>query len=73
MGKVYEQLDDSLVGFIRGSTSSSLGRPRTLPDGHLTLSQGAGYVPHPRAESVAYLDLTGSGIEPVAHLRENGR
>src|SRR5262249_51182159 len=24
-------------------------------------------------DSVAYLDLTGSGIETVAHLRENGR
>jgi hypothetical protein len=24
-------------------------------------------------QSVAYLDLTGSGIETVAHLRENGR
>ena len=25
------------------------------------------------ATRVAYLDLTGSGIETVAHLRENGR
>ena len=25
------------------------------------------------ATTVAYLDLTGSGIETVAHLRENGR
>src|SRR5262245_17807918 len=47
----------------------------TAPDeGHVNLSP-KGYdtfrVLSPRR--VAYLDLTGSGIETIAHLRENGR
>ena len=45
------------------------------PDGHLNLSpkglDGTFAVLSPW--EVAYLDLTGSGVETIAHLRENGR
>ena len=57
-----------------GSTSSSSGRPRTRPDGHLNVSpKGLDTFRILGPKSVAYLDLTGSGIETVAHLRQNGR
>jgi len=43
-------------------------------DGHLNVSpKGLDTFRILRPNSVAYLDLTGSGIETVAHLRQNGR
>ena len=57
-----------------GSTSSSSARPRTAPDGHLNVSpKGLDTFRILGPNTVAYLDLTGSGIETVAHLRQNGR
>jgi hypothetical protein len=43
-------------------------------DGHVNLSpKGYDTFRVLAADRVAYLDLTGSGVETVAHLRENGR
>jgi hypothetical protein len=43
-------------------------------DGHVNLSpKGLEGLAILDAHTVAYLDLVGSGIETVAHLRENGR
>jgi hypothetical protein len=43
-------------------------------DGHITLSpKGYDTFRVLAPERVAYLDLTGSGVETIAHLRENGR
>src|SRR4051812_8781312 len=43
-------------------------------DGHVNLSpKGYDTLRVLAADRVAYLDLTGSGVETVAHLRENGR
>jgi hypothetical protein len=43
-------------------------------DGHVNLSpKGHDTLRVIDADTVAYLDLTGSGIETIAHLRENGR
>ena len=74
MGKVYEQLDDSLIGFIERQHVFFVGTAPTSPEGHLNLSpKGLDTFRILGPKSVAYLDLTGSGIETVAHLRENGR
>src|SRR2546423_4620493 len=44
------------------------------PDGHVNLSpKGLAALAVLGPRRVAYLDLTGSGIETIAHLRENGR
>jgi hypothetical protein len=44
------------------------------PDGHVNLSpKGKDTLRVLGPRQVAYLDLTGSGIETIAHLRENGR
>jgi Pyridoxamine 5'-phosphate oxidase len=59
MGRTYAELDDKLVAFI---TSQPVFFVATAP----TFA-----VLGPR--TVAYLDLTGSGVETVAHLRDNGR
>lgn len=44
------------------------------PDGHVNLSpKGHDTLRILGPNRVAYLDLTGSGVETIAHLRENGR
>src|SRR6187549_967027 len=73
MGRTYDTLDDGLSAFLRAqrmffvaTAPSSGGHVNVSPKG---LDTFAVLDPH----TVAYLDLTGSGIETVAHLRENGR
>jgi hypothetical protein len=74
MGKVYEQLDEALVGFIGRQHVFFVGTAPDSPDGRLNVSpKGLDTFRILGLKSVAYLDLTGSGIETVAHLRQNGR
>jgi Pyridoxamine 5'-phosphate oxidase len=79
MGKVYPELDERLRKFIaRQSVFFVATAPYLTPDGsggHVNVSP-KGYRdtfailgPH----RVAYLDLTGSGAETIAHLRQNGQ
>jgi Pyridoxamine 5'-phosphate oxidase len=79
MGKVYPELDERLRKFIaRQSVFFVATAPCLAPDGsggHVNVSP-KGYRdtfailgPH----RVAYLDLTGSGAETIAHLRQNGQ
>jgi hypothetical protein len=79
MGKLYPELDERLRQFIaRQSVFFVATAPCLRSDGdggHINISP-KGYrdtfaVIGPR--SVAYLDLTGSGAETIAHLRQNGR
>ena len=79
MAAVYTELDDRLIKFI---TSQPLFFVATAPcldesgmGGHVNVSP-KGYrdtfaILDPL--TVAYLDLTGSGAETIAHLRQNGR
>jgi pyridoxamine 5'-phosphate oxidase-like protein len=79
MGTVYPALDERLIGFIRSqpvffvATAPSIDAARG--GGHVNVSP-KGYrdtfaVLDPM--TVAYLDLTGSGAETIAHVRQNGR
>lgn len=79
MAKVYAQLDERLTKFILAqpiffvATAPCLSAPGD--GGHVNVSP-KGYrdtfaILGPR--TVAYLDLTGSGAETIAHLRQNGR
>jgi hypothetical protein len=79
MAAVYTELDERLIGFI---TSQPIFFVATAPcldssgaGGHVNVSP-KGYrdtfaVIDPL--TVAYLDLTGSGSETIAHLRQNGQ
>ena len=74
MGKVHDALDAPLVDWIRRQHLFFVATAPLAADGHLNLSPKGldGFaVIGPR--EVAYLDLTGSGVETIAHLRENGR
>jgi hypothetical protein len=74
MGKHYEQLDERLVDFIRRQHVFFVGTAPSLVEGHLNISpKGLDTFRILGPKTVAYLDLVGSGIETVAHLRENGR
>jgi hypothetical protein len=74
MGKLYDEIDDRLGEFIRRQHVFFVGTAPDSPEGHLNVSpKGLDTFRILGPRRVAYLDLTGSGIETVAHLRENGR
>jgi hypothetical protein len=73
MGRIYESLQPDLVEWIQHQHVYFVA---TAPekDGHVNCSpKGLDTLRILGPRAVAYLDLTGSGVETVAHLRENGR
>jgi Pyridoxamine 5'-phosphate oxidase len=74
MGKQYEAIDEKLQDFIGRQHVFFVATAPTSLEGHLNISpKGLNTFRILSPSSVAYLDLTGSGIETVAHVRENGR
>jgi len=74
MGKEYDGIDSEVQAFIGRQHVFFVGTAPTAADGHLNLSpKGLDTFRILGPRTAAYLDLTGSGIETVAHLRENGR
>lgn len=72
---MHDGIDDALATWIRRQPVMFVATAPTSPSGHVNVS--------PKgmtdtftilgADRCAYLDLTGSGAETVAHVRENGR
>jgi hypothetical protein len=74
VGKTYDVLDRRLADFIGRQHVFFVGTAPSGGDGHVNVSpKGLDTFAILGPSTVAYLDLTGSGIETVAHLRENGR
>lgn len=74
MGSEYAELNDDLRTFIAQQRMFFVATAPLAADGHINLSpKGLDSFRVLSPRSVAYLDLTGSGIETVAHIRENGR
>ncbi len=74
MGKVFDEIGDELAAFIREQQMFFVGTAPLSGDGSINLSpKGLDTFRVLGSRSVGYLDLTGSGIETVAHLKENGR
>ncbi len=75
MGKIFEEIDDGLAQFLRSQHVLFVATAPTSTAGLVNLSpkglDGSFAVLGPC--EVAYLDLTGSGAETIAHLRDNGR
>ena len=79
MGKVYAELDERLRKFIsrqpvffvatapRETAAGDGGHVNVSPKGYRDTFAVLGPL------TVAYVDLTGSGSETIAHLRQNGR
>lgn len=75
MGTVLESLDARTRTFIDAQQVFFVGTAPSGPDGHVNVSP-KGLTDTFRVvddSTVAYLDLTASGAETIAHLRENGR
>ncbi len=74
MAKVFEQLDDRLISFINAQKVFFVGSAPLAAEGHVNLSpKGYDSLAVIDPLTVAWIDLGGSGIETLAHTRENGR
>jgi hypothetical protein len=74
MAKVFEEIDDKLRSFIEGQQMFFVATAPLAGDGLVNLSpKGLDGFRILDPHTVAYLDLTGSGVETVAHIRENER
>ncbi len=74
MGRIYEELDAGLIAFIEEQKLFFVASAPLAGNGHVNLSpKGLDTLRVLGPKRVAYLDLTGSGIETTSHLDENGR
>ncbi|HUR51454.1 MAG TPA: pyridoxamine 5'-phosphate oxidase family protein [Mycobacteriales bacterium] len=74
MAKVYEQIDDRLAAWISEQPVFFVATAPLDAEGHLNLSpRGLDCLSVLGPRQVAWVDLAGSGVETIAHLRENGR
>ena len=73
--KLHDGIDERLRAFIESQHLFFVATAPLAADGHVNLSPKGldGTFVVLGEHEVAYLDLTGSGSETVAHLRENGR
>lgn len=75
MGKVFDAIDDATRRFIEKQRMFFVATAPRADDGHVNVSpkgiEGTFVVLAPKR--VAYLDFVGSGVETIAHLKENGR
>src|SRR5450631_2808016 len=74
MGKVRSTLDDATKRFIQARPMFFVASAPLDGNGHVNVSpKGVDSFRILGPATVAYLDLTGSGVETVAHIKENGR
>ena len=75
MGALHDSIDEKIRSFIARQPLYFVASAPNDPEGHVNVSPKG----HPETfqvideHTVAYLDLTGSGAETIAHARENGR
>jgi hypothetical protein len=74
MARVYDGIDDRLGQWIAEQPMFFVATAPLPPDGHINISpKGIERLHIVDERTVCYLDRTGSGVETIAHLRENGR
>jgi Pyridoxamine 5'-phosphate oxidase len=75
MGKVHEAIDGRLKDFLLAQRMFFVASAPSGADGNINVSPKglAGSFAVLAPDRVAYLDYTASGVETIAHLRENGR
>ena len=74
MGKIYTEINDEMALWIRRQPLFFVATAPLEADGHVNCSPKGGdafRIIDP--VTVAYQDVTGSGAETIAHLRQNGR
>jgi len=75
MGRTYEWIDDRLAGFVLAQPVFFVASAPLSSQGLVNCSPKSnnGELVVLDETRVGYLDRTGSGVETIAHLRENGR
>jgi hypothetical protein len=75
MAKVYDGIDEAMAAWIESQPVFFVATAPLAGDGLVNLSPKGtiGTFRVLDAHTFGYLDITGSGVETVAHLRENGR
>jgi hypothetical protein len=73
--KIHERIDGRLAEFIAAQPMFFVASAPNGPEGHVNVSpKGMGGTFAVLGDlRVAYLDYHGSGVETIAHLRQNGR
>jgi hypothetical protein len=74
MGKIRAEIDDEARRFIEAQHVFFVASAPLDTAGHVNLSpKGLDTFRILGPTTVAYVDFTGSGVETIAHLKENGR
>jgi len=74
VGHLGSVIDEKIRQFIEAQHVFFVASAPLDPQGHVNLSpKGLDTFRILGPATVGYLDLTGSGVETIAHLRENGR
>jgi len=74
LGKVFEAIDERNAEFIQAQRVFFVATAPRADDGLVNLSpKGLESFAILDPLTVAYMDLVGSGVETIAHVRENGR
>ena len=74
MGKLYEELSPELIKFIQSQALFFVGTAPRDCHGHVNISpKGLDSLRVIDSITLAYLDLTGSGVETISHIKDNGR
>jgi len=74
VAKAYSEIDAALRKFIQAQSVFFVATAPLDANGHVNLSpKGLDTFRILGPRTVAYLDIFGSGVETLAHLRENGR
>ena len=74
MAKLHDTIDDRIRNFIEAQKMFFVATAPVGSEGHVNMSpKGYDSFRILGPNEVAYLDLGGSGIETLAHVRENGR
>ena len=74
MGRVYDAISPDLADWIRRQQMFFVATAPLAADGHVNVSpKGLDTLRILDDHTLAYLDLTGSGIETAAHIRDNAR
>lgn len=74
MAETYDALDDRLIAFIKAQKLFFVATAPLSAEGCVNVSpKGYDSLAVIDGRTVAYADLGGSGVETLAHVRENGR
>lgn len=74
MAKVFEKIDEKMRAWVGKQHMFFVATAPLAGDGFVNCSpKGLDALRILDDHTVAYLDLTGSGVETIAHLKENGR